>query len=198
MKINIGAKPLLGPTPVLVVGSYDKDDKPNLATVAWGGLCSSAPPCVAISLRKATKSFKSILEREAFTVSMATMATMIHADYAGLMPGATVDKFKKLKLTHMKSEFVDAPYADEFPVVLECELVGHIEMGSHTQFIGQIMNVKAEESVTRSFMVEGEKHTILETMKIDPLVFDSAGYKYHRITPSVGQAFSVGKKAMFW
>ena len=54
MKRSLGAKTLLFPTPVLLVGTYDQAGKPNLMTAAWGGVCCSKPPCVAVSLRKAT------------------------------------------------------------------------------------------------------------------------------------------------
>jgi flavin reductase (DIM6/NTAB) family NADH-FMN oxidoreductase RutF len=52
MKKSLGAKTLLFPTPVLLVGTYDQNEKPNLMNVAWGGICCSQPPCVAVSLRK--------------------------------------------------------------------------------------------------------------------------------------------------
>ena len=54
MKRSLGAKTLIVPTPTWIVGSYDKHGKPNGMTAAWGGICCSDPPCVAISLRKAT------------------------------------------------------------------------------------------------------------------------------------------------
>ena len=54
MKKSIGAKTLLYPTPVLIVGTYDKTGKPNVMTVAWGGICCTTPPCVSISVREAT------------------------------------------------------------------------------------------------------------------------------------------------
>src|SRR5208283_3526259 len=52
MKASLGAKTLVYPTPVFVVGTYDKDGKPNVMTASWGGICYSQPPCVAVSLRK--------------------------------------------------------------------------------------------------------------------------------------------------
>ena len=54
MKKSLGAKTLVYPTPVLVICTYDHEGNPNAMTAAWGGICSSSPPCVAISLRKAT------------------------------------------------------------------------------------------------------------------------------------------------
>ena len=44
MKKSLGAKTIVYPTPVLVVGTYDDDGKPNVMTAAWGGICCSVPP----------------------------------------------------------------------------------------------------------------------------------------------------------
>jgi flavin reductase (DIM6/NTAB) family NADH-FMN oxidoreductase RutF len=68
MKRSIGAKTLIYPTPTWVVGSYDNQGKPNGMAVAWGGICCSEPPCVAVSLRKATYTYGNLVERQAFTV----------------------------------------------------------------------------------------------------------------------------------
>ncbi len=70
MKKSIGANTILYPTPVLIVGTYDKDGKPNGMTAAWGGICCSKPPCVTVSLRKATYSYGSIVESKAYTLSI--------------------------------------------------------------------------------------------------------------------------------
>jgi len=76
MKESLGARTLLFPTPVLMVGTYDRDGKPNLMNAAWGGICCSQPPCVAVSLRKATYSHAAIVERKAFTVGIACETRM--------------------------------------------------------------------------------------------------------------------------
>ena len=52
--------------------------------------------------------------------------------------GNRVDKFAAAKLTPAKSILVDAPYVEEFPLVLECKVIHIIEIGLHTQFIGEI------------------------------------------------------------
>lgn len=44
MKKSLGAKTLMFPTPVWVIGTYDKDGKPNAMTAAWAGICCSDPP----------------------------------------------------------------------------------------------------------------------------------------------------------
>jgi flavin reductase (DIM6/NTAB) family NADH-FMN oxidoreductase RutF len=39
MKKSLGAKTLAEPAPAWVIGSYDAQGKPNIMTIAWGGIC---------------------------------------------------------------------------------------------------------------------------------------------------------------
>ena len=57
MKKSLGARTVAYPTPVFVVGTYDVEGQPNLMTVSWAGICCSVPPCVSISLRRATYTY---------------------------------------------------------------------------------------------------------------------------------------------
>ena len=137
MNKSLGAKTLIYPAPVLVVGTYDKAGKPNVMTASWGGICCSQPPCVAVSLRKVTCSHGNIMEREAFTISIPSEKYVKEVDYFGLVSGRSTDKFAATKLTPVKSKLVDAPYVKEFPLVLECKLVHVAELGLHTQFVAR-------------------------------------------------------------
>ncbi|TRZ87186.1 MAG: flavin reductase family protein [Methanosarcinales archaeon] len=130
-----------------LIGTYDSDGKPNVADIALGGICSSKPPCVALSLRKATYSHGNIVERKAFTVNVPSEKFVKEIDYFGTVSSRDADKFKETGLTSVKSELVDAPYVKEFPLVLECKLLHTIEIGLHTEFIGEIIDVKADEGV---------------------------------------------------
>jgi flavin reductase (DIM6/NTAB) family NADH-FMN oxidoreductase RutF len=53
MKKSLGANTIVPTTPVWVVGTYNQEEKPNVMTAAWGGICCSKPPCLYVSLRKA-------------------------------------------------------------------------------------------------------------------------------------------------
>ncbi|HPS92771.1 MAG TPA: flavin reductase, partial [Methanothrix sp.] len=70
MKKSLGNKTLLYPTPVCVIGTYDPSGKPNVMTAAWVGICCSSPPCIAVSLRKATYTYGCIMSRKAFSVCL--------------------------------------------------------------------------------------------------------------------------------
>jgi len=189
MKQSLGAKALLFPTPVLMVGTYDQAGRPNLMNAAWGGICCSDPPCVTVSVRKSRHSYDGIVARKAFTVGIANEAKMTQADYVGIASGRDVDKFAVSGLTHVRSELVDAPYAEEFPIVLECRLLHTLEIGIHTQFIGEIVDVKADKNTLN-------EDGLPDILKILPLVYDTAHKGYHAVGPLIGKAFSAGKKLL--
>ena len=120
MKQSAGAKTLAMPTPVWLVGTYDAVGKPNIMTIAWGGICNSQPASVNVSLRKATYSYEAIVARKAFTVSIPSERHAAEADYVGTVSGRDVDKFKATGFTPVRSEIDDAPYVAEAPIVIEC------------------------------------------------------------------------------
>jgi flavin reductase (DIM6/NTAB) family NADH-FMN oxidoreductase RutF len=185
MKKSIGAKTVVYPTPVFVVGTYDRDGKPNVMTAAWGGICCSVPPCVAIALREATYTYGNLMEQKAFTISLPTESYLRQADYFGIASGKNEDKFAVSGLTPVKSDLVDAPYVKEFPFVLECKVIHHFKIGLHTQFIGEILDIKVDEEVL------GEKGA--DITKIKPVLWAPDSRSYYGIGQFLGKAFYLGK-----
>jgi len=145
-KKSLGARTVL-PSPVWVIGSYDKNGQANAMTSAWAAICCSRPPCVTISLRKETYTYSNIMEKKAFTVNIPAASQAAYAAYFGSVSGRDVNKFVATGLTPVKSDLVEAPYIKEFPLILECRLKQTLEIGSHTMFIGEIVDVKADENI---------------------------------------------------
>lgn len=186
MKRSIGPKTIVYPAPAFVIGTYDHSGKPNAMTAAWAGICCSSPPCIAVSLRKATYTYGNILEKQAFTVNIAPEEMVKEVDYFGIVSGESEDKFSVTGLTPLKGEYVDAPFIGEFPLVVECALINHMEIGSHTQFIGEVKDIKVEESVL------GENDTLL-TEKIKPVIFTPGDRSYYALGRFLGRGFSIGR-----
>lgn len=185
MKQSLGAKIMAGAVPVWVVGVYDKEGKPNLATAAWVGVCCSDPPCIGVSFRKATYSHGCIVDRKAFTVSVPSVEYIKETDYVGIASGRDGDKWQATGLTPVKSEFVDAPYVSEFPIVLECRLIHTLELGLHTHFIGEIVDVKAEGVIL-------EEKGNVDILKLNPFFYVTGKRTYHGIGPQLGKAHAMG------
>ncbi len=186
MKQSIGAHSIVYPAPVFVVGTYDAEGKPNVMTAAWGGICCSAPPCVAIAQREATYTYTNIFERKAFTISIPPERYVKETDYFGIASGRHADKFAATGLTPVKSDVVEAPYVSEFPFVAECRLLQSVEIGLHTQFIGEIKDVKVDQDLIK------DGGALIE--KINPLVFGIDNFSYYGVGKYVAKAFSVGKE----
>ncbi len=186
MKKSFGAKTLVFATPVWVIGTYDKGNRPNAATVAWGGVCSSKPPSVAISLRKSRYTYENVTERQAFTVNVPSAAQVKIADYCGIASGRKEDKFARAGITAMKSELVDAPYIKEFPMVLECKLIQAIEVGIHTHFIGEVLDAQVDENML-------DANGLPDIFKINPFIYGPEIQGYYGLGAYLGRAFSVGK-----
>jgi flavin reductase (DIM6/NTAB) family NADH-FMN oxidoreductase RutF len=183
MKKSLGVGTYALPSPVWVVGTYDAVGKPNLMTAAWGGICNSRPPSIYVSLRKATYSHGNIIARRAFTVSIPSEKHVKEADWIGIASGREVDKFAEAKLTPVKGSVVDAPYVEEFPVIVECRVKEIVELGLHTQFVGEIMDVKAEAGVLTA-------KGMIDIDKVKPIIFTAGAGTYHGVGKKLQDAFT--------
>ncbi len=187
MKKSLGAKTVLLPTPVWVIGSYDAEGKPNVMTAAWVGICCSRPPCVAVSLRKATYTYGNIVNRKAFTVNIPPETFAGETAYWGSVSGRDTDKFKAARLTPAKSSLVDAPYVKEFPLVIECKLLHTFELGLHTMFVAEIMDVKADGSILGDDGMPDAK-------KLKPFLYAPGSRSFYGIGDCLGDVPTLAKK----
>ncbi len=182
MRKNFGAKPILYPQPVFIIGSYDQNGVPDAMNAAWGGISESNE--ISLCLSAGHKTVKNILDRKAFTVSMATADTVAACDFVGLVSGNTVpDKFAKAGFHVVKSEFVDAPLIEELPMAVECKLISYDE--ETCRMVGEIVNVCADESV----LTNGN----IDPSKFRPITYDGMNREYYVLGEKVGNAFSDGK-----
>ncbi len=188
MKLDLPAQTILLPSPVLIIGTYGSDGKPNIMNAAWGGIASSKPPCISVSLREATLSYHNIKETSAFTVNIPSEKYFREADFVGMVSGREHDKFKETGLTPEKSKLVNAPIVKEFPYALECRLVRQIDLGSHTMFIGEIVGMVADGEALNP-------HQLPDIEKVRPMLWGSFGSPaYYGIGDKLGIAFTVGKE----
>ena len=106
------------PQPVLIIGTYDKNGKPNAMNAAWGGQWDMHEIIISLGSHQTTDN---LAENPEFTVTFATTDTMIASDYVGIVSGRnTPDKMEKAGWTVEKAPNVNAPVFKEFPMTLEC------------------------------------------------------------------------------
>ena len=79
---NLGSKPWILPQPVLIIGTYDKDGKPNAMNAAWGGQWDMHEIIISLGSHATTDNLK---DNSDLTVSFATVDTMVASDYVGIV-----------------------------------------------------------------------------------------------------------------
>lgn len=183
MRKNFGAKAILYPMPVLIIGSYDENGKPNAMNAAWGGISEETE--ISICVSDTHKTAENIIKKGAFTVSIADKSNLIAADYVGIVSGNNEpDKIKKCAWTAEKSEFVDAPLFKELPMALECRLKSYDK--ESCRLVGEIVNVCADESILDA---DGK----VDLDKFSPITYDPMHHAYRVLGEVAGKAFSDGK-----
>ena len=140
MRKNLGSCAAIFPMPVLMIGTYDKEGKVDVMNAAWGMMADMNK--VALNLTESHKTVKNIKETGYFTIGLADVSHIKQADYVGIVSGNNVlDKFEKSGLTAVKSEFVNAPIIEEFPVTMECKFIEYQDSENGVGVIGEIVNV---------------------------------------------------------
>ena len=182
MRKNFGAKPWTYPQPVWILATYSEDGTPDAMNAAWGGISEENELSVCISAHHKTTA--NILNRKAFTVSMATVAQMVACDYVGVVSGNDItDKLKKTGWHIKKSALVDAPLIDELPMAVECRLVSYDP--ESCRLVGEIVNISAAEEIL-------DKDGNIDPEKLQPIVFDPIHNTYRKLGETVGRAFQDG------
>ena len=188
MKKDLGVKPYLVPMPVLMIATYGDDGTVDVMNMAWGGIC--AENMVSLNIDADHKTAKNIKKRGAFTLSIADVPHIQAADFFGIASGNKMeDKFARSGLTAVKSEKVDAPVVQEFPLTLECKVVeDKMEVYGH-HVLGEIVGVLADESVL-------DETGKVDASKLNAFVFDQFRSGYYAIGEKVGQAWHTGAPLM--
>ena len=183
MRKNFGKKTWLYPMPVFIVATYDELGNPDAMNAAWGGIYDTNQ--IMLCLSHEHKTTKNIKKNNAFTVSIANAKNVVVSDYLGIVSGNKVtNKIEKANLHVYKSNFVNAPIIEEFPMTLECNLIKFNEDGL---VVGEIVNVNADESIL-------DENGNIDYKKLEPITYDSVNNSYIKLGDKVGTAFSDGKK----
>ena len=173
------------PMPVLMIATYNEDGSVNVMNAAWGTMMDRDK--VALNLTETHKTVKNIKARKGFTVSIADAAHVVQADYFGVVSGnKNSKKFENSGLTATRSELVDAPIINEFPICLECEFMEFQGGENGIGVIGKVVNVTADESV-----MNGDK---IDMSIVNAIAFDPYTHGYYKVTERVGEAFKDGLK----
>lgn len=183
---SFGSKPWMLPQPVLIIGTYDKEGKPNAMNAAWGGQWDMHEIIISLGSHQTTDNLK---DNDDFTVTFATVDTLVASDYVGIVSGRkTPDKMEKTGWTIEKAPNVNAPMFKEFPMTLECRVKQKIdESDTGYYLVAEIVNILCDEHYL------GEDGNP-DVEQMDLITYDPVHHTYIRLGETEGKAFSDGKQ----
>ena len=150
---------MLYPVPAVMVSCKKGDDRADIVTIAWAGTVCSDPAMVSISVRPERFSHDIIEQSGEFVINLVNEKLTYACDWCGVRSGRDHDKFKEMKLTEYKSDFMEAPAISESPVNIFCKVVKTERLGSHDMFIAEVVGVTVDDS----YMDENGKFDLAAT-----------------------------------
>ncbi len=173
------------PLPVVMV-SCGTMEKSNIITVAWTGILNTNPATVYIAVRPTRYSYHLIKEQGEFVINLTNKNLARATDWCGVKTGSKVDKFKEVKLTKEKANFVKCPMIKESPVSVECKVKEIQEMGSHHVFVAEVLAIHADKQYI-------DEKGAFDISKCDLIAY--ANGHYYALGKKLGKfGFSVQKK----
>ena len=185
-RTQLGAKLYVTPQPALMIGTYDAEGNPDVMMAAWGGQCGMNQVCFSLSPHRTTTNLRASKE---FTLSFATAATVAESDYFGIVSANDVpDKVARAGFTVTKSQTINAPIINEYPLTLECRVIDIQERGNDGSclVIGEVVNSIADPAI----LTDGK----IDIKKLNPVVWDASSFNYYTLADSVGKAWNSGNK----
>lgn len=173
------------PIPAVLVTSGDMEHS-NIMTVAWTGIINTNPAIVYISVRPERYSYNLIKENKEFVINLTNEKLAYATDWCGVKSGSKFDKFKEMKLTKEKAQFVKAPIIKESPVAVECKVIEEKDYGSHTMFVAEVLSIDADEKYI-------DENGGLDISKCNLIAYSNGGY--YPLGKKIGKfGYSVQKK----
>ena len=173
------------PIPAVMVSCGDME-KSNIITVAWTGIINTNPAMCYISVRPERYSYNIIKETGEFVINLTNKDLAYATDWCGVKSGKNVDKFKEMRLTKEKSNFVHCPSIKESPVSVECRVKEIKELGSHHMIMAEVLSINANEEFI-------DEKGAFDITKCDLIAY--ANGKYFELGKQVGKfGYSVQKK----
>jgi len=173
------------PVPAVMVSCGEKEQKPNIITVAWVGTVCSEPPIISVSIRPSRHSASIIDKTGELVVNIPSLKQARATDLCGVISGRDKDKFKEAGLTPASALKVGCPIIAECPIGIECKVIKRTELGTHVMYLAEVVAVQVTTSLLRKNKLEIEKAGL----------FAYAHGNYHELGRLIGHfGFSVRKK----
>jgi flavin reductase (DIM6/NTAB) family NADH-FMN oxidoreductase RutF len=126
---------------------------PNIMAAEWIHHISYSPSLVAANIRGHDATAQNINESKEFGVNIAAENQNVICSIAGKYKGIHVDKISVLKEAGIAAFYNAKRISKEVPMLVgaamnaECKLVKQEELGDHIMFVGEVIEISADENI---------------------------------------------------
>jgi flavin reductase (DIM6/NTAB) family NADH-FMN oxidoreductase RutF len=173
------------PRPIAWVSSESADGVRNLAPFSFNNVVSHEPPIMMVAPVGTGDDLKdtarNVLDTGEYVHNVVTddVAEAMNASSATLDP--EVDEFDHAGVTPADCEVVDVPRVEESPLALEMELYDHMDVGSSTMILGEVVHAHVDDDLLTDGKMDATK--LLATGRIAGGYYCHTGDRFHMERP---------------
>jgi flavin reductase (DIM6/NTAB) family NADH-FMN oxidoreductase RutF len=126
---------------------------PNIMAAEWTHHISYSPSLIAANIRGHDATAQNIKESKEFGISIAAENQNVICSIAGKYKGIHVDKISVIKEAGIAAFYNAKSISSQVPMLVgaamnaECKLVKQEELGDHIMFVGEVIEISADENI---------------------------------------------------
>ena len=128
----------------------DGPNGPNVMAAEWTHHISYSPSLIAVNIRGRNTTAENIIDSKEFGANLAAEDQNILCSLAGRYSGKQLDKiafFKEIGVVFYKANKIKALLIRGAAMNAECKLIRQEEIGDHIMFVGEIIEITADENI---------------------------------------------------
>jgi flavin reductase (DIM6/NTAB) family NADH-FMN oxidoreductase RutF len=128
----------------------DGSNGPNVMAAEWTHHISYSPSLIAVNIRGRNTTAENIIDSKEFGANLAAEDQNILCSLAGRYSGKHLDKiafFKEIGVVFYKANKIKALLIKGAAMNAECKLIRQEEIGDHIMFVGEIIEITADENI---------------------------------------------------
>ncbi|HZD34551.1 MAG TPA: flavin reductase family protein [Nitrososphaeraceae archaeon] len=126
-------------------------DGPDIMAAEWTHHISYSPSLIAINVRGHNTTAENIQSSREFGVNLAAADQNIVCSVAGRYSGKETDKILLLKEAGLavfyNAKSINVLMVQDAAMNAECKLMKQIELGDHLMFVGEVVEISADENI---------------------------------------------------
>ncbi len=134
----------------------DPDGRVSICPLGWHMMTSSEPHMVAISVAPKRFTHELISRAGEFVLAFPGEDQAEATLDVGIRSGRSYDKFAAHNLTVLEGECCQTPIIEDCVANLECRVVGRLDTGDHTIFVGQVLQYWQSSDDRRPLLLVGD------------------------------------------